>query len=342
MHDSVQYPLPLGPTKQLHAAVDVLEQAVPGGLVRWIGERVQRPMSAWHEYPAPSGAQSASLRQWPSQRPYPTTTPVVWLRAKTVAPHAAFVGHPVAGEPSTPNEHLGKHWPIPDCGGLGCATHSPGDVGSSGPSQKCGSMPFGSEAGAGSQLPPGAIPPLTTGGTMHTGGENSDASSEPKVKTKPLLHRLTPGPCELRQSASVMQGTPVVPSKPGPPGMRPASFAVHRPRGSVLRQVRRRPAGLNRRWTSTQGRRQALSPRRCRSAPPLSRRDTDTQSADRVRRRARPAVGRPRRRRWCPSSRWAPLRCSPKRRSSRRGRSPQRRQSPAPRPKAWLSLPFLD
>jgi hypothetical protein len=64
-HDSVQYPVPLEPTTQLHAAVDALEQADPGVLVRWIGALVQSPTSAWQEVPAPSGTQSASPRQWP-------------------------------------------------------------------------------------------------------------------------------------------------------------------------------------------------------------------------------------------------------------------------------------
>ena len=90
----------------------------------------------------------------------------------------------------------------------------PGELGLSGPSQKCGTCAEGSVAGAGSQFPP---PPLA-GGTRHTGVGRGFTIMAFTEYVRPLLHALIPGPLAPRQSALVAQGRPVVPSNPWPEG----------------------------------------------------------------------------------------------------------------------------
>src|ERR1019366_5463019 len=129
-----------------------------------------------------------------------------------VSMHVSFPTHPVGGDPSRVNVHIGEQ--VPSCGAEELAMQIPGELGLSGPSQKCGTCAEGSVAGAGSQFPP---PPLA-GGTRHTGVGRGFTIMAFTEYVRPLLHALIPGPLAPRQSALVAQGRPVVPSNPWPEG----------------------------------------------------------------------------------------------------------------------------
>jgi hypothetical protein len=117
----------------------------------------------------------------------------------------------MGADPSRAKVHMGEH--VPRCGDVAdVARQIAGEVKLSGPSQKWGSCPVGSEAGAGSQLP---APPLA-GGTMQTGVGRGFTIMEFAVYVRLLLHTLIPGPPAALQSALVVQARPDVPSKPDP------------------------------------------------------------------------------------------------------------------------------
>src|SRR5580658_3134727 len=129
--------------------------------------------------------------------------------AKFARTHVSGARQPVVAEPSRVNVHLGWHVPIPETGATGLsATQRPGDVGSSGPSQKCGSSPWGSLDGAGSQL-------SLVGFKVQTGVGKGCPVTPATMATKSLLHTLMFGSPAGTQSESVVQALPVVPSNVG-------------------------------------------------------------------------------------------------------------------------------
>jgi hypothetical protein len=106
---------------------------------------------------------------------------------------ASLPTQPLTAAPVVPKVHCGKHRPMP---AAPVDTHKPGEVESSGPSQKCRlpSLP-------GSQLP----------GMRQTGV----GKSGPSEKIALVVHSFTPGPVTEWQSVSLWQDLPVVPSYVG-------------------------------------------------------------------------------------------------------------------------------
>jgi hypothetical protein len=103
---------------------------------------------------------------------------------------ASLPTQPLTTPPVVPNVHCGKQRPMP---AAPVDTHKPGEVESSGPSQKwrLPSLP-------GSQLP----------GMRQTGV----GKSGPSAKIALVVHLFTPGPDTEWQSVSLWQDLPVVPS----------------------------------------------------------------------------------------------------------------------------------
>ncbi len=106
---------------------------------------------------------------------------------------ASLPTQPLTAAPVVPKVHCGKHKPMP---AVPVDKHRPGELESSGPSQKCRlpSLP-------GSQLP----------GMRQTGV----GKSGPSEKIALVVHSFTPGPVTEWQSLSLWQDLPVVPSYVG-------------------------------------------------------------------------------------------------------------------------------
>jgi hypothetical protein len=136
-----------------------------------------------------------------------------------VSTHVSFPTHPTGMDPSSEKMHIGEQ--VPACAVVPEGMQIPGELGLSGPSQKWGSCPEGSEAGAGSQFPA----PAAAGGNMQTGVGSGFTIIAFAEYVRLLLQTLIPGPTVPRQSALVVHGKPVVPSKPWPEAWPLASAA---------------------------------------------------------------------------------------------------------------------
>src|ERR1700691_1819544 len=101
--------------------------------------------------------------------------------------HLSFPMHPVGAVPSKLKVHTGRQVPSP---AVALGRHKPGELGSSGPSQKVRNMPVGSESGSDLQLC-----------RMHTGVGMIVTVTPPTVPPSSLLHLLMPGPPGPTQSA---------------------------------------------------------------------------------------------------------------------------------------------
>src|SRR5579872_3863870 len=112
--------------------------------------------------------------------------------------------------------------PSPGLGVVVSGMQMPGEVGTSGPSQKWKLAPVGSVGGAGSQFAPPAPFPR---GTMQTGdGKRVTVTLLTlALRLALLLQTLMPGPPGAAQSASVWHGCPVVPSAAPFAGLDPSS-----------------------------------------------------------------------------------------------------------------------
>jgi hypothetical protein len=171
--------------------------AAPGALLAVTILVTQLPVSVWHEVPV---GQSASLTHAERHTPKAPATSPAWSTPTASWAHALPAEQPCGALPSISSWHCGRQRSSP----CPIARQAPGDVGASGPSQKC-SCP---------SVPGSHVVRTQTGVGNRTPLDRDE------------LQILTPAPPAGWQSASDVHGWPTVPSYWPPPVELPVSGVV--------------------------------------------------------------------------------------------------------------------